>query len=206
VANAFFFAARRGDFRKVKIAAMQRYWLLTNTCYGNWLPGDARGFVGRVWEHRSDDPAKQRRVSHNRPEESYDRAMPGLEGKSRRLMLGPPIRLTKSHAEVVLAQFQETARFRQWELNAVSIMFNHFHIVAGANEELRPAKILGDFKSWTTRRLNERFGRPDSETWWTERGSKRPLPDEQAIAAAVRYVLQRQPGPLVTRSPEGMSG
>ena len=27
---------------------MERYWLLTNTCYGNWLPGDARGFVGRV--------------------------------------------------------------------------------------------------------------------------------------------------------------
>ena len=26
---------------------MDRYWLLSNTCYGTWLPGKERGFVGR---------------------------------------------------------------------------------------------------------------------------------------------------------------
>jgi hypothetical protein len=35
---------------------VDRYWLLTNTSYGNWLPGDRRGFVGRVWEHRPSEP------------------------------------------------------------------------------------------------------------------------------------------------------
>src|SRR5947209_816005 len=35
--------ARRGE------TAMDRYWFLTWTTYGTWLPGDARGFVGRVW-------------------------------------------------------------------------------------------------------------------------------------------------------------
>ncbi len=181
---------------------MDQYWLLTNTCYGNWLPGDARGFVGRVWEHRPGDPAKQARVVHHRPGEDYDKAMPGLEAKSRRLMSGPPIQLTTVQAEVALVQFQETARFRQWELRAVAVMFNHFHIVVGAMGDLKPAKILGDFKSWATRRLGERFGQPKSETWWTERGSKRRLPDERAVAAAVRYVLYKQPNPLVTWSSE----
>ena len=27
---------------------MDRYWLLTWTTYGTWLPGDARGFVSNV--------------------------------------------------------------------------------------------------------------------------------------------------------------
>ncbi len=145
---------------------MDRYWLLTNTCYGNWLPGDVRGFVGRVWEHRG-DPAKERRVMHNTLGQSYDKAMPGLPAKSRGLMTGPPVQLTPAQAEAVLEQFQETARVRGWELRAVSIMFNHFHIVVGVMGDLKPAKILGDFKSWGTRRLNSRFGTPALETWWT---------------------------------------
>jgi hypothetical protein len=29
-----------------------RYWLLTNPCYGTWLPGKESGFVGHVWVHR----------------------------------------------------------------------------------------------------------------------------------------------------------
>jgi hypothetical protein len=27
---------------------MDRQWLITWTCYGTWLPGTARGFVGNV--------------------------------------------------------------------------------------------------------------------------------------------------------------
>jgi hypothetical protein len=65
-----------------------------------------------------------------------------------------------------------------------------------------PSKVLGDFKSWATRALSERFGAPASKTWWTERGSKRKLPNEEAILAAIRYVLYNQPTPLVTWSPE----
>jgi hypothetical protein len=31
---------------------MDRYWLLTRTTYGTWLPGDVRGFVSRVRDLR----------------------------------------------------------------------------------------------------------------------------------------------------------
>jgi REP element-mobilizing transposase RayT len=181
---------------------MDRYWFLTNTCYGNWLPGDERGFVGRVWEHRADDPMDKLRVEHDLPGEAYDEDIPGLEKAAREIMSGPPIVLTTAHAEVLLAQLQETARFRKWELRAVAIMFNHFHIVVGVAGDPKPAKILGDFKSWATRRLSERFGKPASETWWTERGSKRRLPDDRALASAIHYVLYKQPSPLITWSPE----
>src|SRR5205823_9258660 len=88
------------------------------------------------------------------------------------------------------------------ELHAVAIMFNHFHIVVGVMGDPKPSKILGDFKSWGTRRLSERFGSPASETWWTEHGSKRKLRDEAALSAAIHYVLYEQPNPLITWSPE----
>src|SRR5262245_40762051 len=98
---------------------MDRYWFLTNTCYGNWLPGDDRGFVGRVCEHRLDDPPDQRRVAHSLVGTIYDEAMPGLAEASRALMKGPPIHLSRAQAEAALAQFQETAVHRGWELRAV---------------------------------------------------------------------------------------
>jgi len=181
---------------------MDRYWLLTNTCYANWLPGNRRGFVGRVWEHRPGDSPEKRRVSHEMVGTPYDEDMPGLHEASRELQKGPMIHLTTSHAEVLLAQFRETAGVRKWSLRAVAIMYNHFHIVVGVPGDPNPAKILGDFKSWGTRTLSKRFGEPLSETWWTERGSKRKLPTQNAIEAAIRYVLFNQPNPLVTWSPE----
>jgi len=180
---------------------MDRYWLLTNTCYGQWLPGDQRGFVGQVWEHRGEDPSERRRVRHNLPGTDYDGGIKGLHFASAELLKCPPIKLTRKQAEALLAQFQETASKRSWQLLAVAIMFNHFHIVVGVPDDPEPSKILGDFKSWGTRRLNELFGTSSAETW-TERGSKRKLPDEAAVHAATHYVLYDQPNPLVTWSLE----
>src|SRR5947209_1222844 len=94
--------------RQVWRINMDRYWLLTNTCYGTWLPGDARGFVGHVWEHRPGEPEKDRRIEHVGPGTPYDEPMPGLEGAARARLSGSPIHLTVEHAEVLLAQFQET--------------------------------------------------------------------------------------------------
>jgi len=180
---------------------MDRHWLLSNTCYGNRLPGDVRGFVGRVWEHRSLDPEQKPRVLHNGPGTPCDESIPGLEEAARERMRGPAIRLTREHAKALLSQFQETARFRGWTIWAVAIMPDHFHLVVSVPGDPSPSKVLGDFKSWGTRSLSTRFGVPKSETWWTQHGSKRKLPDDAAITAAAHYVLYEQPDPLLTWSP-----
>jgi hypothetical protein len=83
---------------------MDRYWLLTNTCYGTRLPGNARGFVGRVWEHRPSDPTGVPRIAHNLPDTPCDEDMPGLERASRDRLKGPPITLARPQAEILLAQ------------------------------------------------------------------------------------------------------
>lgn len=75
-------------------------------------------------------------------------------------------------------------------------MSNHIHIVVGTAEVISPSEIIGDFESYGSRALNNRWPRPESGTWWTAYGSKRYLRDEAAIVAAVEYVLS-QAYPLV---------
>src|SRR5262249_54974564 len=114
-----------------RISLMERYWLLTTTFYGTWLPGDPRGFVSQVRDRRDDQPETLVRQEHNDPGTAYDRGLPGLHRAAQEQMKGPPIYITAHQATVLGAQFHETASHRGWQLRAVAIMANHLHIVVG---------------------------------------------------------------------------
>ena len=75
-------------------------------------------------------------------------------------------------------------------------MANHFHLVIGI-DDAPASRALSDLKAYASRSLNKRFGKPLSEMWWTMGGSTRPLLDEAAVIAAIRYVWEKQPNPLV---------
>jgi REP element-mobilizing transposase RayT len=81
-------------------------------------------------------------------------------------------------------------------------MRNHVHLVVGVPGDPEPADLLRDFKSYGSRALSRRWGKPANGTWWTESGSKRKLPNEPAVGAAIRYVRE-QPHPLVIWIAEG---
>ncbi len=67
-------------------------------------------------------------------------------------------------------------------------MANHFHLVVSAAEEVPSTALLRDFKSYAARALNQQWPKPASGTWWTESGSRRPLPRDEAVEAAIHYV------------------
>ena len=169
---------------------MDRYWFLTWTTYGTWLPGDERGFVGAV----SDNSSGQ--VIHNIPGTPYDADFSSLRNYSINQMKGEPIYLSYEKAEVMFDQFQETTEYCQWQLCAIGIIRNHVHIVVGVPGDPDPSAILGTFKSYSSRTLNKRWTKPLNGTWWTKSGSKRRLPNEHAVRAAIRYVEQ-QANPLI---------
>lgn len=169
---------------------MNRVWLLTWTTYGTWLPGDERGFVSNVRD--GDGPE----VKHNTPGTPYDAKQRGLLIAAREQMAGEAVWLTAERANTLAGQLRETATFRGWSLLAVAIMANHVHLVVGVAGDPEPETLLRDFKSYGSRRLNQRFGKPTSGTWWTASGSRRKLPDERAVYAAVQYV-RNQKRPLV---------
>jgi REP element-mobilizing transposase RayT len=179
-----------------------RSWLLSNTTYGTWLPGDSRGSVTSVRDKPPGDPPRVVRFEHDLPGEPWEPPIRGLYQSSLELMSGPPIYLELPHAEAVLEQLQETAKYRNRILRAVAIMNNHFHFVVQVHDDPDPTRLLGDFKAYASRRLNKQFGKPASETWWTDGGSKRKLATDQAISNAIHYVLHKQPKPLVVWSPE----
>ena len=92
----------------------------------------------------------------------------------------------------MLAQFQETACFRGWQLLAAGVMANHVHIVVGVPGDPDPSRLLNSFKAYGSRALNEHWDEPASETWWAASGSKRKLPGEDSVFAAVNYVMEQE--------------
>ncbi len=175
-----------------------RVWLLSSTFYGNWLPGDRRGSVTRVRERRPGESVSQSRQQHNTFATPFDRDLAGLEGSALRLMKGDPVTVNEPQAEVLIAQFQETARYRQWHLLSAAVMFNHVHWVVEVVDDPDPDYLLRDFKSYGSRALNRRWPRPKSETWWTQGGSKRIRKTPRGRSAAVVYVAFKQPKPLAS--------
>jgi hypothetical protein len=169
---------------------MDRYWLITWTCYGTWLPGARQGFVSHVRDEHGN------LVIHNIPGTPYDADMPTLESYARSKMTGPPVTLDRSAAEAMIGQYQETCGIRGWELQAASVIYNHTHIVVGVVGDPEPQSILETFKSWATRAVKKLRPLPPNGTFWTVKGSKRKLPHEEALKAAVIYVVRKQPEPL----------
>jgi len=121
--------------------------------------------------------------------------MSGLNAAARAALRGPVVFLDEEQAQCLVRQFQETANTRGWRLSAAAVMRNHVHLVIVADDGIEPTTMLRDFQSYGSRKLNLRWPRPTSGTWWTESGSRRRMPDEHAIRAAVRYV-ENQKSPL----------
>jgi REP element-mobilizing transposase RayT len=179
-----------------------RHWLFTNTTYGTWLPGNERGSVTSVRDRRSDELPTGSRLEHDQFGTPWEQHIPGIHSNATSLLKCPPIFLTLSHAEILLAQFIETAKYRERTLHAVSIMSNHWHMVVTVPGDPDPNRVLTDIKAYASRALNRVYGKPASNTWWTMRGSKRKLATDAALAGAINYTLYKQPNPLVVWSPE----
>jgi REP element-mobilizing transposase RayT len=165
---------------------MDRYWLLTWTTYGTWLPGDDRGFVSNI--DRGD--GKGHRI--NQPGTEPASKLRGLTLMAQHSMKGPAVYLVLDQALALWEQMQETATHRGWQLQAVAIMRNHVHLVVGVPGDPEPDTLLRDLKSYGSRRLNSNWTRPESGTLWTESGSRRKLPSGEAVAAAVAYVRDQE--------------
>ncbi len=177
-------------------------WLLTNTTYGTWLPGDPRGSVTSVRDQRACDTPHSHRFEHDLFGEPWEDSLPGLYRSAAERMSGPPILLSAAQAATILNQFQETAEIRGWILHAVAIMQNHFHLIVQHTGDERAQKLLSDLKAYASRALNREYGRPISKTWWTTNGSKRLLKTDDYWHNACNYVLYKQEFPLVVWSRE----
>ncbi len=155
---------------------MDRYWLLTWTTYGTWLPGDSRGSVTSV---RAD---ARPRTEHDQPGTAWESPLPGLHAAARAALKGPLVYLLLQQANVLPEQFRETAAYRGWLLLGAAVMVNHIHLVVGVPGDPDPENLVRDFKAYGSRTLNRRWDRPANGSWWSGGGgSRRKLPDARAV-------------------------
>ena len=162
------------------------YWLLTWRTYGTWLPGDARGFISHV---RGTDGAGMR---HNIPGTACDYNIPALERYVRSQMKGKPILLTADQAALAAEEMQHSAHHSGWTMTALAMMVNHVHLIVAAPEDVLPDRLFQIFKSYASRKLNQHYPKPPGGTWWAVSGSRRRLPTERALHAAIEYVKNQE--------------
>jgi REP element-mobilizing transposase RayT len=171
-------------------------YFLTWTTYGTWLPGDERGWVKRGEGFQLPDPIRRSDAEARMTEDACS-----LDNEQRKLV------------ETTIA---DHCRIRGWYLHTVNCRTNHVHVVVTASRD--PDEVREQFKAWCTRKLKElqqsrtrsaTLARRASEgrlparrasevvsdirrNWWTERGSKRFIGDEESLEAVIRYVRDLQ--------------
>lgn len=109
-------------------------------------------------------------------------------------MIQAPYFLDGGSRVVVLHAMREVCLHRGWGLLAAHVRTNHGHAIVEA--EVRPEKIMNDFKSYASRGLN-RLGRdqPDRKRW-ARHGSTRWLWKDRDVPDAIRYVVEEQGEPM----------
>ena len=115
-------------------------------------------------------------------------------------MTDSALTLDPEQRRIVEDTIADHCRIRGWHLHAKSARTQHVHVVVTAPGR-DPELVMDQFKAWCTRKLKELersrrpAGRAIRENWWTQRGSKRSLNDQQCLEEAIRYVLEDQGDP-----------
>jgi REP element-mobilizing transposase RayT len=102
----------------------------------------------------------------------------------------PPYHLDQVRRDAVLEAIQEVCEHRGWTLLAAHVRSNHVHTVV--ETEAEPERIMNDFKSYASRRLNRMELDIPNRKRWARHGSTRWLWEPQQVSAAIQYVVSEQ--------------
>ncbi len=153
-------------------------YLITFTCYGSYIPGQA-GAIDR---------------DHSVP----GSRLPGLRPKLRQhvdaSLKQAPYEMDQGQRAIVLKAIGEVCRYKGWRLLAAHVRSNHVHTVVDA--DVAPEAVMNAFKSYASRALNLHAPSHYGRIRWARHGSTRYLWSPARVAAAVRYVLDKQGEPL----------
>jgi REP element-mobilizing transposase RayT len=154
-------------------------YLITFACYGTHLHGSESGSVDKN-QHTPGTPVLK-----------VDSARVDAE---RGEMDQAPYYLDQIRRDAVLEAIQEVCAHRGWILLAAHVRSNHVHTVVDA--EHPPERVMHDFKTHASRRLNSMRLEPAKRKRWARHGSTRWLWKPQHVSAALRYVVFEQGDPM----------
>ncbi len=105
-------------------------------------------------------------------------------------MAQPLYLLDAPRRRVVLKSLREACSCRGWTLLAAHVRTNHVHVVTTAN--CKPEQVMTALKAYGSRALNEHALDGPSRRRWARHGSTRYLWTEDAVRAAIQYVVREQ--------------
>jgi REP element-mobilizing transposase RayT len=147
-------------------------YLLTFRTYGTWLHGDARGSVQRRTNNRYGGP----KITPSVP-------LTDAMSEARKEM---GFLLDAQQRKSVELAIIEVCEYRRYLLHALNVLPNHGHAVVSA--QLRPEKIVNDFKAYATRRLRKEWLVSADERVWSRGASTRYLWKAHHVDGAIDYV------------------
>lgn len=150
-------------------------YLITFACYGCHLHGSESGSVDR---------------GHNVPGTPILELDPVRAAAEKERMEQAPYDLDQIRRDAVLGAIQEVCAHRGWSLLAAHVRSNHVHTVVEA--EVSPERIMSDFKTYASRRLNRMSLDEPNRKRWARHGSTRWLWKPQHVSAAIQYVVAEQ--------------
>ncbi len=154
------------------------------TCFGNWLPGDIRGYVSNLQLPGGGSLPKQ-----NIPGTPQRKDDPLTRRQAHVLMKQQATRLSAPQALAVANSLVEASRKRSWRILRGAIMANHVHVVVTDCPDDGPG-VRRILKGTSQADLSDKAG--DNKRWWTRGGSNHYLHTEEAILAAIRYVAEQE--------------
>ncbi|MBX3294010.1 MAG: transposase [Acidobacteria bacterium] len=163
-------------FERYEENAFPVAYLITFRTYGTWLHGDERSSMQRGRDRRFGTI----RLAPNVP----------LEEKMADGMKNSAVLLTEQQRGLVDIAIRETCEHRGFGLRACNVRTNHVHVVVKAS--VKPEKIAGDFKSYSTRLLRKAGEFLPDQKIWTRGASTRYLWKPHYVDAAIEYVLYSQ--------------
>src|SRR5260370_39462075 len=131
---------------------------ITFSCYGGHLHGHESVSVD---------------LDHNLPGSRLLEAHQQRAAAERQLMDQPPYSLDPTCRGIVLEALGQVCLHRGWRLLAAHVRTTHVHVIV--ETDIRPERIMGDFKSYSSRSLNSLRSDQSDRKRWARHGSTRWL-------------------------------
>jgi hypothetical protein len=147
---------------------------VTLQAYGNWLPGDPRG-----WHNRGDGATTVPRPGND-----------ALRAISRERQRGHAVTLTAPMAAAIVASIEETARAREWRLHIAIAVRSHLHVVVTASAT--GVGVIDAIRTETTRQLVDGGLHDPTGPLWSSGGHFTRVLDATHLASAIEYVRRHR--------------
>ncbi len=162
-------------------------WHITVGAYGSRLHGERVPTVDRAHNQ------------YGSPFLPYD---PKRVADERDLMKGEPVWFTLEQRAFIEATLPTVCERGHWLYRVCAAPpppeHNHFHIMLDAERKRHGKDIRKWLKRWLTESLDEKWGRPESGSWWVEAGSTKAVKELAYLNNAYNYILRQRSTPLDT--------